>query len=63
MLIYSWLLTLVALATIPFFVLLTVLVAPIVRQATAGQSRTQCLKPSPSGRSAVGHSNREGPKY
>ncbi|HIK45625.1 MAG TPA: peptidase domain-containing ABC transporter [Leptolyngbyaceae cyanobacterium M65_K2018_010] len=32
MFIYSWLLTLVALATIPLFVLLTVLVAPIVRR-------------------------------
>lgn len=32
MFIYSWLLTLVALATIPFFVLLTVMVAPIVRR-------------------------------
>jgi ABC-type bacteriocin/lantibiotic exporter with double-glycine peptidase domain len=32
MLIYSWLLTLVALATIPFFILLTVLVSPIVRR-------------------------------
>lgn len=31
MFIYSWLLTLVALATIPLFVVLTVLVAPIVR--------------------------------
>ncbi|MEM9119472.1 MAG: type I secretion system permease/ATPase [Cyanobacteria bacterium P01_F01_bin.56] len=32
MFIYSWLLTLVALATIPLFVFLTVLVAPIVRK-------------------------------
>ncbi|MGF1459574.1 MAG: type I secretion system permease/ATPase [Leptolyngbyaceae cyanobacterium] len=32
MFIYSWLLTLVALATIPLFVFLTVLVAPIVRR-------------------------------
>lgn len=32
MLIYSWLLTLVALATIPLFVLLTILVSPIVRR-------------------------------
>jgi len=32
MVIYSWLLTLVALATIPLFVILTVLVAPIVRR-------------------------------
>ncbi|MBD0269159.1 MAG: peptidase domain-containing ABC transporter [Cyanobacteria bacterium Co-bin8] len=32
MFIYSWVLTLVALSTIPLFVLLTVLVAPIVRQ-------------------------------
>jgi HlyB family type I secretion system ABC transporter len=32
MMIYSWLLTLVALATIPFFILLTVLVSPIVRR-------------------------------
>ncbi|MDA0267755.1 MAG: peptidase domain-containing ABC transporter [Cyanobacteria bacterium] len=32
MMIYSWILTLVALATIPLFVLLTVLVSPIVRR-------------------------------
>jgi len=32
MFIYSWLLTLVALATIPFFVILTLFVAPIVRR-------------------------------
>ena len=32
MFIYSWLLTLVALATIPFFVFLTMLVSPIVRR-------------------------------
>jgi ATP-binding cassette subfamily B protein len=37
MLFYSWLLTLVALATVPLFALLTFLVAPIMRQ----QSRTK----------------------
>ena len=59
MFIYSWLLTLVALATIPFFCHPDpFFVAPIVRAAAAGQGRKERRYPGPAGGVAVGYSNR-----